>query len=117
MRFILSIVLVAVLCGLAELLFPWWSAAVVAFVLGWLVGGKPARSFAMGFCGVGVLWLAVALLHDIANEHILSQRMATLFTLPNYSLFIVVTVFVGELVGGMAAWSASLLRNGLSKEK
>lgn len=116
MRFVLSVILVLALSGLAELWLPWWSVAVVAFGVAWLAGSRPAKAFAMGFCGVGALWLAIALLYDLSNEHILSGRMAKVFSLPNYGLFIVVTVFVGALVGGMGAWSASLLRRGLSKE-
>ncbi len=116
MRFVLSVILVMLLSGLAELWMPWWSVAVVAFAVAWLTGSRPAKAFAMGFCGVGLLWLSVAALYDVSNEHILSGRMAKVFSLPNYGLFIVVTVFVGALVGGMGAWSASLLRRGLSKE-
>lgn len=110
MRFFLSVLLVTLISALAEYFFPWWSVAVVSFLAALLVGGKPGKAFLMGFFGVGLLWLTDALLHDIANEHILSTRMASLFHLPNYTLFIVVTVLIGGLVGGLSARAGALLK-------
>jgi len=110
MRFWLFVLLIALLAAVAEQFLPWWSVAVVAFVVSAFANPKPGRAFRAGFCGIGLCWLVAALLHDIANEHILSTRMAALFHLPNYALFIVVTVFVGGLVGGLSAWAGALIR-------
>jgi len=109
MRFIFSVILIVLLSAVAEYFLPWWSCAVVCFLVALFVQQGGGRAFLMGFCGVGILWLIAALIHDIPNEHILSTRMAALFHLPNYSLFIVVTVFVGGLVGGLSAWAGALM--------
>jgi len=114
MRLLLSILLIALLCAAAEYLLPWWVVAVVSFAVSLAVRQSMGRAFLMGFCGVGLCWLTAALLHDIANEHILSGRMAILFKLPNYGLFIVVTVFIGSLVGGLAAWGGALVKGRMS---
>lgn len=110
MRFVLSVILIAVLSAVAEYFLPWWTIAVVAFLVSLLTLMRPGKAFLAGFCGVALCWLIAALLRDIPNEHILSVRMAALFHLPNYALFIVVTIVVGGLVGGLAAWAGSLLR-------
>ncbi len=109
MRFLYSILMVGVLSAVAEYFLPWWSMAVVCFLVALFMKWSGGKSFVMGFCGVGMLWLILALLRDVANEHILSARMASLFHLPNSALFILVTVVIGGLVGGLAAWAGALL--------
>ena len=110
MRFFLLVILIAILSASVEHFLPWWSVAVVAFVVAVFAKQRPGRAFLGGFCGIGLCWLVAALLHDISNEHILSTRMAALFHLPNYALFIAVTVFIGGLVGGLSAWAGALIR-------
>ncbi len=110
MRIIIATFFIALLAFAAEYYWPWWIIAVVSFVIIFLFNLNPGRGFIAGFLGIAVCWLAVVLWRDILNDHILSQRMATLFGLPNYSLFIIVTVFVGGLVGGLAGWSGSQVR-------
>jgi ABC-type antimicrobial peptide transport system permease subunit len=110
MKFLLSVILIAVFSAVAEYFLPWWTIAVVCFLVALFLRQSAGKSFLIGFCGVGVFWLAAAMLHDVANEHILSARMAALFHLPNYGLFILVTVFVGGLIGGLSACTAALLR-------
>jgi hypothetical protein len=110
MKFFLGVILIAVLSAVAEYFLPWWSMAVVCFVVSLLMGLKGGKSFLMGFSCVALCWLTFALIHDIPNEHILSTRMAKVFGLPNYGLFILVTVVVGGLIGGLASWAGALLK-------
>lgn len=110
MRFFLAVIFIAVLSAIATWFLPWWMIAVVSFIVVLLVPQKKGRAFLAGFCGVGLFWLAGALVHDLPNQHILSARMAELFHLPHYSLFILVTALVGGLIGGLSAWAAGLLR-------
>ncbi len=110
MRFLLSVILIGLLSAVAEAFLPWWSVAVVSFLVAVLMGGKGGWAFLMGFLGISLFWLAAVLLQDLPNEHILSNRMAVLFHLPDYKLFIAVTVFVGGLIGGLSAWAGALLR-------
>ena len=109
MRFIIGVILIIILSAVAEYYMPWWTIAIACFAVSFFSGQRPGRAFLMGFTGIAIFWLAVALMHDIANQHILSTKMAALFHLPNYALFICVTVFIGGLVGGLSAWSGALL--------
>ncbi len=109
MKFIAGVILIAAFSAIAEYFLPWWSAAVVAFLISLLMGLRPGRSFAMGFLGIALLWLVFALWHDTANQHILSTRMGGLFHLPAYG-FMAVTILVGALIGGLSALSASFFR-------
>lgn len=110
MRFLLGILSIAILSAIAEFLLPWWSVAAIAFLISLTQNQKGGRAFLMGFLGVGLCWLSVALYRDIANEHILSTRMAALFTLPGKGMFIIITVIVGALVGGLSSWAGVLIK-------
>ena len=110
MRFLLAILSVILLAAVVAPFCPWWIIAVVSFLVMLVIGLKPGLSFLAGFTGIAVYWFVLILMKDMPNEHILSERMSKLFQLPNYEIFIVVTVFIGGLVGGLAALSAACIR-------
>lgn len=110
MRFISTILLTAVIAFLLTMGLPWWMVAVAAFLVALLLPQKLAKSFLSGFLGVFLFWLGYALFKDVANDHILSARMAKLFHLPGSFLFLLVASFIGGLVGGFGAWAGAALR-------
>lgn len=111
MRLLLSTLLIAVLGFIAGLYLPWWSIALVAFLIAFLIPQGIGRSFLGGFLGIFLLWGLVSLWIDIKNESILSHKIAQLFPLGGSSvLLILTTAVIGGLVGGFAAMSASSLR-------
>jgi hypothetical protein len=110
MRTFITVILIALLTLLAEYYFPWWSVAVVSFVIGLFLGIKPGKAFLAGFLGIALTWLLVSLIKDIPNQHILSMRMAGIFHLPGYAMFIFVCTITGGLTGGIAAWSGSCVK-------
>ncbi len=112
MKLLLSIILIALLAGMAEWLAPWWSLAVVAALVAFLLKLRPGKAFLAGLLGIGLLWLGVVLWRDIPNGHILSARLAKLFKLPGYALFIAVTAVLGGLIGGLSAWAGAQLAIG-----
>lgn len=111
MRFLLATLLTALLSFIAGLYLPWWSIAIVAFLVAILMRQFIGRSFLAGFLGIFLLWFIVAFSIDSKNEHILSQKIAQVFPLGGSSiLLILITALIGALVGGFAAMSgASLL--------
>jgi hypothetical protein len=110
MRLFLTILTIAVIAAISEWFFPWWTAAIVAGAAAYAARLFPGKAFLAGFCGVALLWLAFALYREMPNHHILSARMAQLFHLPSYALYIAVTALIGGLAGGLAAWSGAQLR-------
>jgi hypothetical protein len=111
MRLFTSVFIIAFLAGISETLTQqWWMIAVAAFLVLFFYTLPAGMSFLAGFLGIAVLWTVHAIMPDMANQHILSQRMAVLFHLPSSGTFIVVTVLVGSLLGGLAGWSGSLIR-------
>ena len=110
MRLLISIIIIALLAFALTCVLPWWVLAPVAFTVAFGGGLSAGRGFLAGFLGVGLMWLTVAVVRDQANEHILSARMARLFHLPGYWLFLFAGALVGGLVGGLAGWSGAVVR-------
>lgn len=111
MKFIVSLLLTALLSFTAGLYLPWWSIAVCAFLVSVLILQQPFKAFLAGFAGVFLLWLIFSWSIDSANDHILSHRIAQLFPVGGVSfLLVLITAFIGGLVAGLAALSASYLR-------
>jgi hypothetical protein len=108
MRFLLATLLTALLSFIAGLYLPWWSIAIIAFLVALFMRQFVGRSFLSGFLGIFLLWFIVALWIDIKNEHILSQKIAQIFPLGGSSvLLVLITALTGALVGGFAAMSGA----------
>jgi len=111
MRFLLTLLLISFLAFIAGLYFPWWSIAPVAFLVALAIKQPPLKSFFAGFLGIFAMWFLVALWIDTENESLLSKKIALLFPLGGSSiLIIIISAFIGALVGGFAALTASWLR-------
>src|SRR2546423_1805817 len=111
MRFILSTLLIAALGMIAGIFLPWWSIAIVSFLVALFIPQRIGLGFIAGFTGIFLLWGILALWIDLKNESILSQKIAQLFPLGGSSiLMILISAFIGALVGGFAAMAGSSLR-------
>lgn len=111
MRFSLSVILIIILAFIAGIYLPWWSIAIIAFLVLLVVPQGIGLSFLAGFISIFLLWAGLALFIDIKNESILSQKIAALFSLGEASfLLILITGLLGGMVAGFAAMSGSTLR-------
>jgi len=111
MRFILATLLTATLSFIAGLYTPWWSIAVISFLVALLIKQRYGLTFISGFLGIFLCWGILAFWIDVKNNHVLSRKIAELFPLGGSSvLLILVTGLVGGLVGGFAAMSGSTIR-------
>ena len=111
MRFVLAVILIALLGFIAGLFLPWWSIAVVAFLVALLLPQSNGINFLTGFTGIFLLWTIITAWIDIKNNSILSHKIAQLFPLGGSSvLLILITALIGGLVGGFAAMSGGAIR-------
>ncbi len=117
MKFLSLVLLIALCSYLAELVFPWWSAALCAAILASLIATRGFKAFLSGFLGVGLLWLFGALFISIQTDYILTERVAELMQLGSSGLLIVVTAFIGALTGGLGALTGHQLRMLLRSRK
>ena len=112
MKFIVSLILIAFLSFAACLYFPWWSIAIVAFIITALIPQGPAKSFLTGFLALFLLWAGLSFWISNNNDHILAHKVSLLILkIDSPYLLIIVTAFIGGIVAGLAAVTGSFLRN------
>jgi hypothetical protein len=117
MKFIVSFILIILLSFAGSLFLPWWIIAVAAFLVAAFIHQRPLKSFLTGFLALFILWGTQALLLDNANEHLLATKVASILPLGgSYIVLILVTAFIGGLVAGMSALTASFLRGSRRRE-
>ena len=111
MKFIISVVLIALLSLVACFYLPWWSVAIVAFVIAALVPQRPAWSFLAGFISLFLLWSVLAFYISGKNNHILAHKVSLLILKTNSAILLVLcTALIGALVAGFAALAGSYAR-------
>lgn len=110
-KFLVSILLIALLSFVCGLFLPWWTIALAAFVVSALIPLKPLQAFFAGFLAIFLLWGGLAFGIDQLNNSILSEKIAAILPLGGSVIaLILVTAFVGALVGGGAAITGSFLK-------
>ena len=111
MKFIIVILLTALLGFAAPLYFTWWSFAVCSFIIAVLIHQKPLMAFLATFLGLFLLWGIMAIWIDNANNHLLSAKIAMILPLHgSTTLLILITALIGGLVSGFAGLTGSLAR-------
>ncbi len=111
MKFIISLLLTALLSFAACLYLPWWVIAPVAFLVAAVTGLVPGRAFLAGFLAIFLLWATLSFKMSAANDHILAHKVAQLlFKTDSPYLLIAITAFIGGLVAGFAALAGAFTR-------
>ena len=111
MKFVISLILTAFLSFAACLYLPWWSIAIVAFLIAILIPQRPGRAFLAGFIALFLLWGGLSFWLSNNNGHILAHKISmVVFKIDNAWLLLLATALIGALVGGFAALSGSFLR-------
>lgn len=111
MKFIITLILTALLSFAACLYLDWWSIAIAAFIVALVIPQHPGKAFAAAFVAVFVLWGSLSYWISSNNEHILAHKVSLLILkADNPLLLILATALIGALVAGLAALSGSLLR-------
>lgn len=111
MKFITSIILTALLSFAACLYLPWWSIAVVAFIVAVLIPQHFGNAFIAAFLAIFLLWAGFSFWLSFNNNHLLAHKVSILILKTDSpNLLIVATALIGALVAGCAALSGSFLR-------
>lgn len=111
MKFLVSIILTALLCFVACLYLPWWSIAVVSFIIPLIIIQKPYMAFITGFVALLLLWGGLAWWISTANDHLLAHKISVLVIKADSPFLLVgLTALTGAVTGAFSALSGSLLR-------
>lgn len=110
MKFIVSLVLMALLSFVVCLYFPWWCIAFTCFIVALLIRQHPGMAFLCGFMALFLLWGGLSLWISNNNGHILAHKISLLILKTDEPYYLVLaTALIGSLVGGFAALSGSFL--------
>jgi len=111
MKFIVSLILMALLSFVSCLYLPWWSIAIVCFVIAALIPQRAGIAFLCGFIALFLLWAGLSYWISSNNEHVLAHKISVvILKKDNPDMLILVTGLIGAIVAGFAALSGSLLR-------
>lgn len=95
---------------IVTLFLPWWTLLIPAIVLGATLFHRLSAAFITGFISLFAAWSVQVLYIDIANESILSGRMAELLGVGQSWLVILITALIGGLIGGMGTLLGAQIR-------
>lgn len=117
MKFLISLLSVAILSLMLQFFLPWWSLAIAAFFVGLSANQSAGLSWLFGFLGVALVWWGYGFLIDFGTGSILSVKIAQLlpFAFGSPLLLLLVSGIISGLVGAFAALSGSLLRKASGK--
>ena len=111
MKFTVSIILIILLSFCACIFFPWWSVALVSFIVAAIIPQTPFMSFFSGFLALFLLWGILSYWISANNDHILAHRVSLLILKTDSPfLLIISSALIGALVAGFAALTASYVR-------
>ncbi len=111
MKLLISLLLTALLSFAACLFLPWWSIAIVSFIVAVLIPQIPGKSFFTGFTALLLLWGGLSFWISYNNEHILGQKISLLILkMDSPYVLILATAMIGAVVAGFAALAGSYLR-------
>ena len=111
MKFLVSILLTALLSFAACLFLPWWVIAIAGFVVAFAIPQKAGLCFLAGFLALFFLWAGLSFWMSAANNHLLAHKISILFLkADNPFLLVALTGIIGGLVAGFGSLTGRLTR-------
>ena len=111
MKFIISIILIALTAFVLGFYMPWWSIALAAFAIPLFIDLRSGFAFLSGFIALFLLWGLMSSIISSNNQQVLAHKISRLIlSTDSPGLLIFVTALLGSVVAGFAALSGSLLR-------
>ena len=101
-------ILVLIGALILNVFLPWWSIAIPGLLIGYQFREKPIPSFLWGFLGVFLLWGGQSLFIHVANDGIMSGRIADMLGVGSPLIVVLITGVLGGLVSGLATLTGSL---------
>lgn len=102
---------------LITLFFPWWGIVIPGILFGAMFLKSGLNAFFIGFLATGLAWFLQALYIDIANESILSTRIAEMMGVGSHWIILLATFLIAALLGALATLVGYLLKSVLKPER
>ena len=112
--FFVKLLTIIILSTILTLFLPWYTPFIICFLVGLALSNRPGNSFLAGLLGVGIFWFGYALFLDVKNEHVLSNKVAELFsdslkTEITGGVLLMLTTFLGALLGGLCTMAGAMI--------
>ena len=101
-------------CWLFNLFLPWWGCVIPVLFLAALMLENSLQAFVIGFTASGLAWLVQAGYIHIANEGVLTTRIADMMSVGSPLIVLFITFLIGGLLGGVSALSGVLIKQNLN---
>lgn len=101
---------ILVFSWIMTLFMPWWGILIPGLIIGaWLLDNG-ITAFFVGFLGTGLAWFLQALYIDIANDSILSNRIAEMMGMTSPLPILLITFMIAAITGGAATLTGYLAK-------
>ncbi len=112
--FFVKLLTIIILSTILTLFLPWYTPFIICFLVGLVLSNRPGNNFLAGLLGVGIFWFGYALFLDVKNEHVLSNKVAELFsdslkTEITGGVLLMLTTFLGALLGGLCTMAGAMI--------
>ena len=109
--FFLKLILIALLAWGAQYLTVWFAGPLMALLVNLFWKGSSTQGFFTGFLALGLLWFGLAFYTDVNTDGILTVKMAQILPLKGSRIgLVLVSAFIGALIGGLCGWTGTLGR-------
>ncbi|GHB69397.1 hypothetical protein [Persicitalea jodogahamensis] len=116
MRVLGNYLIILVATALLQFFMPWWTIAVVPFLVCLWRSGHPAVAYAVSLAAVSTVWLAYATFIHNSTQGNMSDRIAELFSLPSGTALLFSVTLLSGLVAGFAGMAGYYVRQLFVKE-
>lgn len=99
---------------LITLFLPWWGVLIPAIIFGAWLMESAVVSFLTGFMATGLAWFFQTLYIHLANDAILSTRVAEMVGFQSPWIVLAITFLIGAIPGGLGCLLGTLLKLNLS---
>lgn len=119
--FLIKVLLISILSFILTMFLPWYVTFIVCFLVGLILSNFPGNNFFAGLIGIGIFWASYALFLDFRNQHILSSKIAHLFSTSlntdiTSGVLIMITTFLGAILGGLSSMAGAMLMDNGSRQ-
>lgn len=102
---------------LITLFLPWWGIILPGIIFGAMLLKSGVKAFFTGFLATGLAWFLQALYIDVANESILSTRIAEMMGVGSHWIILLAAFLIAAIVGGVATLAGYFLTAVLKPER
>ena len=112
--FFVKLLTIIILSTILTLFLFFYTPYIICFLVGLVLSNRPGNNFLAGLLGVGIFWFGYALFLDVKNEHVLSNKVAELFsdslkTEITGGVLLMLTTFLGALLGGLCTMAGAMI--------